>query len=725
MTYDFLKSLYDDIMSLAKEIVVKRDDLAIANGSIDTIKEYEEYRACVKGERNIFNFLSLNREILASHLPPAIVGTCMRDRKKIPSEYLDDIITDMMAYVIDNYEEHNDYYRMLAGIPAMDDHEYIYITGWNNISNRIPIHQMSVDDIAFIESKGVLSKLQKKYPDKQYLRFLGVHRIDLIEAHEAKPFQLLRLGGCENRFVEKFFRSEYHKARRYVMIELYNKHMFIDRPLYEPMMAVLILCLAIRNTLVPTEDMYLNFEEILDAILESYGILQYFERLPFTYKKKLVLMLDKLYQNKGTDGVLVDICKLFSNDNMVAKRYYLLKTNAQDMNGNPIISDNPNTQYQLKFLTVDIESRDITVQEKNIIDYESIVDNDYLWQMSGDETAALKAEEFNIWMSKYISAQAAYDLAQLTYEVCFFINLLLSARNNMSRIRVNNMYAKDGECDCFTMVVFMLALMARRAEYDGNIIYKPDEMATIWRFNLEADPIDIKEIIDKYNLPDELRYIFFDERGYYRMESPTGQNNDNDIINIYINNRDIFDSLQEAALHTTDIDHYTALMQIKNILFHSALMKSSFTKSNGEVANTYVDMLNDLDENLYDVVMKSSDDELNSATLYVMEKMEYVYSYDVLRFVFINTPNTSIAAISKYIRTAIEVFKASSVQLDNINVFFYLGTDSPIRVFDRVGAEEKRGVTDQVNIKDEIGFRYRLILEDYVRIQDKTYTSVE
>ena len=42
------------------------------------------------------NFLSLNREILASHLPPAIVGTCMRDRKKIPSEYLDDIITDMM-----------------------------------------------------------------------------------------------------------------------------------------------------------------------------------------------------------------------------------------------------------------------------------------------------------------------------------------------------------------------------------------------------------------------------------------------------------------------------------------------------------------------------------------------------------------------------------------------------------------------------------------------------
>ena len=67
-------------MSLAKEIVVKRDDLAIANGSIDTIKEYEEYRACVKGERNIFNFLSLNREILASHLPPAIVGTCMRER---------------------------------------------------------------------------------------------------------------------------------------------------------------------------------------------------------------------------------------------------------------------------------------------------------------------------------------------------------------------------------------------------------------------------------------------------------------------------------------------------------------------------------------------------------------------------------------------------------------------------------------------------------------------
>lgn len=725
MTYDFLVSSYDDIMSLAKGIVIKRNDLAIANETIDTIKEYEEYRACVVGERNIFNFIEMNREVLSRYLPPDIIGMCMRDRRQIPKEFLDNVITGMMEYVIENYVEHNEYYRMLTGLPAMNDIDYIYINGYSNIPNRIPIHQLTVDQIAFIESKGVLGSLQRRYPQKRYLRYLGVHKIDLIEAHEARPFQILALGSCDNPFLEEYFRSEYHKARRYIMIEIYNKHMFVDRPLYEPMMGFLILCLAIRNTLVPTEDMYMNYEEILDAILESYGILQYFERLPFTYKKRLVLALDKLYQNKGTDGVMIDICRLFSDDNMSANRYYFLKTHSKDRNGNIIMEEDPNARFDLNFLAVDVQDPDITVKDEKFLDYESIVDNDYLWQLNSDEVTALKNEEFNLWMSKYVSVQAAYDLSMLTYEVCFFINLLLSSRNNMSRIQVNNMYATTGNSDCFTMIIFMLALMARRAGYDGNVIYEPKDMATLWRFNLEADPKLVLDLIEQYNLPDDIRRIFFDERGRWRMTSPAGSCNENDMVNVYVNNREIFDSLQEAALETRNVEHYEALLKIKKILFQSALTQVNFTKSNGEVANTYLDMLFDLDIKLYNRVLNATDDELNSTTLYVMEKMEYIYSHDVLRYLFVNTPNTSIALLSKYIRTAIEVFKASSVQLDTINIFFYLGTDSPVRVFDEVTSHRIHGLDDQVNVKDEIIFHKTIILEDYVRIQDKTYTTVE
>lgn len=725
MTYDFLKSLYDDIMSLVSGIVIKRNDMAIANETVDTIKDYEEFLACVKGEKNIYNFKSMDREVLSRCLPPQIVGMCMRDRRQIPDEYLDDVIRGMSEYVIENYVERNEYYRMLIGLPALDDRQYYYITEFSNIPNDVPVHYLSVEQIAFIESKGTLQRLQKENPDKPYLHYLGVHSIDLIEAHQAKPFQLLRLGGCQNVFVEEYFRSEYHKARRYVMTEIYNKHMFIDRPLYEPMMAFLIVCLAIRNALVPTEDMYLNFEEILDACLDSYGVLQYFERLPFTYKKRLVLMMDKLYQNKGTDGVMVDICKLFCDDNMSAHRYYLVKTHAKDINGDLIMDEDPHVRYDLNFLAVDVEDRDLIIKDDKILDYETIVDNDYLWQLDAEGLEKLKSEEFNIWMSKYVSAQAAYDLAMLTYEVCFFINLLLSARHNTGRIQVNNMYATTGQSDCFTMLIFMLSLMARRAGYDGNVIYEPQDMAKLWRFNLEANPEEIRNIITEYDLPVEIERIFFDERGKFLLEVPQGQRNENDMVNVYVMNREIFDSLQEAALNTRNHDHYIALQKIKQILFQSALTQINFTKSDGTIANTYIEMLGDLDIKLYNKVMNATDEELNSTTLYVMEKMEYIYSHDVLKYLFVNTPNTSISLLSKYIRTAIEVFKASSVQLDTINIFFYLGTDSPVRVFDEMHWWRTHGLTDQVNVKDEIVYHKTIILEDYVRVQDKTYTSVQ
>ena len=725
MTYDFLESLYSDIISMCKGIVVKRQDLAIANETVDTIKEYEEYLACVKGDRNIYNYLSLDPNILSKYISPDLIGTCMRDRKQIPSDVLDNVITDMNAYVISKYVEHNEYYRMLTGLPALDDKDYIYIKGYSNIPEDVPIHQMTIDQVAFLESKGVLVNLQAAYPSKRYLHYIGIHRIDLIEAHQAKPFQILKLGKCSNNMVEEMFREEYHKARRYIMIEIYNKYLFVDRPLYEPMMGILILCLGIRNTLVPTEDAYLNFEEILNAILESYGILQYFERLPFIYKKRLVLALDKLYQNKGTDGVLIDICRLFSHDNLTAKRYYLLKTNSVDRDGNLIMSDDPNQKYDLNFLTVDVQDRDIDLTDENFLDYESIVNNDYLWQLNSDELTALKSEEFNLWMSKYISVEAAYDLSQLTYEVCFFINLLLSSRNNTGGIQVNNMYSINGSSDCFTMLIFMLSLMARRAGYDGNIYYDPPHIARLWKFDLEDLSTQLAELIDQYELPDELRYLFFDTSGKYRMNKPVGDVTANDMISVYSVNRDIFDTLQQAMLDTRNYEHYIALSNIKEMLFQSALTEVNFTKSNGNVASTYLDMLEDLDYSLYLKVINTPEEDLDDVLLYVMEKMEYMYSHDILKYLFINTPNTSIALLAKYIRTTIEVFKASSVQLETINIFFYLGTDSPIRVFDELISHKVRGLDDQLNVKDEIVTHKTIVLEDYVRVQDKTYTNVQ
>ena len=725
MTYDFLDSLYDDIMLMLKHLVVKREDQAIENQNLTTIREWEEYMSCIKGERNIYNFIKLDREVLSKFVPSHMIDICMSDRRKIPSDVLDGFISAQMQYKIDHYVEHNEYYRMLNGQPTLDDLSYIYINGYGNIPNNIPIHMMSIDQIAFLEIKGVLKRLQQKYPEKRYLKYLGPYKIDLIDAHQAKPYQILYLGHAGNYLTEELFRHEYHKARRFVMIEIHNKYLYVDRPMYEPMVGLMITFLAIRNTLVPNEATYLNFEEILNAILESYGILQYFENLPFTYKKRLVLALDKLYQHKGTDGVLLDICQLFLDETLTAKRYYFLKTNAKDQDGNLIMSDDPNRKYDLNFLTVDVRERDIDVVDSNIIDYETITSNDYLWQLTSEELEKFKGEEFNLWMSKYISVEAAYDLSQLTYEVCFFINLLLSARNNIGGIRVSNMYALEGESDCFTMLMFMLALFSKRAEYDGNIVFSPKHIAELWRFNLDDMTNELREMIQIYDLPKEIEQIFFDTTGKYRMQKPSKDHNANEIISIYVNNRDIFDELQKAMINTRNYRHYIALSRIKKCLFQSCLTIDNFTKSNGEIASTYLDMLQDLDYTLYHKVETTAIEDIDKILLYVMEKMEYMFSHSFLHFLFINTPNTSISLLSKYIRTTVEVFKASSVQLDTINIFFYIGDKFPeVRVFDDIELHKTKYLEDIVHVVDELVTHKTILIEDVARVNDRAYPTV-
>lgn len=724
MTYDFLVTLYNNIMTIAKSIVIKRDDLAKANETLESLRSYDEYIACLKGEQDINNIVTLRASILAKYVSPDIIGSCLRDRRNIPKDVLSLVIKDHINYVIEHYEEQNEYYRMLSGLPSKDDYDLIFISGYPIIPQNVPIHQLSLDNIAYLESKGVLQTIQKKYPDKPYLHFLGLHKIDLVTAREAKPFQILRSNSSGNSEVDKKFEEEYYKARQYVMIDIYNRNLFVDRPLYEPMMGFLIVTLAIRNTLVPTEDMYLNFEEILDSIFESYGIKAYFENFPFTYKKKLVLLLDSLYQRKGTDGIMIDICKLFSNDNLKAKRYYYLKTYAKDENGELILDENdPNRTYDLKFLMTDIGVPATNIREKDIIDYESVVENDYLWQMTPEETEKIKKEEFNLMMSKYVSVEAVYDFSELTYEVCFFVNLLLSSRNATRNIMVPNIYSLTGSSDCFTMLVFMFALFARRCGFDGNLVFKPAHIAQLWGFNLEDMSDVVRNLLDDDRLSEDIQTIFFDSNGSFKMQRPLKEMNQNDCVKLYVNNRQIFDELNEAMRNTNSYIVYTTLSKIKKILFVSCMNEDNFRKADGTVASTYLDLLIELDPKLYDKVLHCDEDEFNDTLLYAMEKLEYIFNHPDLRFLFVNTPNSSISILSKYIRTTIEVFKAAAVQLETINIFFNVGGEhDPIRVFDEFTDFSKyKMFVDQINVRDSILFDRYLYLEDIVRVTPKYY----
>lgn len=727
MTYEFLKSLYKDLISMCSEIVIKREDLASAGETVDTVKDFELFLACAGGTRTFYSFPEFDDDILARYMDPAHVIESKTNRNIIPIEYRDQIIADQSTRVLSRFVEKNNYYRTLMGLPPMNDHRWIYVKGKKGIPENIPIHEMTVEQISKLEIYGELAKIQKEYPDREYLKYLGIHAINLIDARLAKPFEILRLGPSTNPRVVDSFKEEYYFARRYVLTNYYNSAEFVNKPLYDPVVGLMMLSLAIRNTLVPDEADYLNYEEILDAILESYGFLTYFKRFPYIYKRRLVLRLDRILKVKGTDGVLVDICKIFSEDDLLANRYYLMKTYAVDKDNVPILSGDVDQDYNLEFVRASIEEHDINTEEEYREGYNNVVDNDYLWQLTPDELREIKSLDFNLMMSKYIDVQSAFDITSLVFEVCCFINLLLYARTNLSKVSVDNVYATGGRCSLFAMLNFLLAAMSKRAHFDGNIIYEPDKIAEIWRFNYGDVEGQIKDIVDKYELQIDVDRTMV-EGFKMQLDKPYGNIGAPDALQVYVNNRALFEAILTEMEHTNDIRHYIALHNVKDVLFTSNTEMETFTKSNGDIAQTYADMLWDLEPKLamkLNSIKDDDDDAMNALIVYILERLEALFNSDELKYLWLNTPTIYGTILSKYIRTAINVFKASSVQLRSINIFFKLGDRDPVHVLDDFCNHKTRRPDDVIHVIDTIHKHKTRFIDEYITVGDKVYTNIE
>lgn len=731
MTYDFLENLYKDLITIASDIVVKRMDFAQEAETTETATAFELYYACLTGSRYFYNFKRFDSEVLAKYLPEHMVKACYYQPNSIPEQYRKDIVEDQAVRVIETYEEKNEYYRKLYGLPPIGDYRWIYVTDYDDIPHDVPIHQLSDEQLAQLEIRGKIAELKEARPDAEYLDYLGVHKIDFITARLARPFELLRTGIPSNGRVLELFETEYYSARRYVMATIYNRAYFTSKTLYDPVIGIMMLCLAIRNTLVPNEVDYLKFEEILDAILESYGLLQYFKRFPYTYKRRLVLAMDKILSIKGTDGVILDICQLFQGTDMAAKRYYLMKTQPKDIDGNVIFTGDIHQDYDLKFVKSSIREREMDFQEESLVDYETVTNSDYLWQLNERELDSLLTEDFNLWMTKYIAIEASFDLTQFTFEVCYFINLLLQSRDNMSRIVCVNQYALAGKCDAYTMIVFLLAAMSKRSGFDGNIIYEPEHIAEILRFDYGDIAEELSEIVNSYELQVDVDVddTLLPGVDPIELSKPLGVMANYQMVEVYVRNRVLYDAILNEMHITNDIRRYQALAKAKECLYISAMEERDFMKSDGTHANTYYEMLMDLDPKLaqkldsYDMEDDEHVDELNHLIIYILEKLEELFNSEELKYLFLNTPNVYTSLLSKYLRTAINVFKASTVQLESINVFFNVGDHDPIRLIDQKILHTKLDIKDAVYVTDEVAFHKTLVVDDTVYAIDKAYTN--
>lgn len=713
-----IDSLYEGAIHLSSTLVVKRDDLALKDETVDSIRNFERFMSLMNGAVTIFDFAYLDYDLMMEVFNDHVKVTIyMNDRNQIPEERRYEVLEKHRKRYYEQYVETNNYYRNLFGLPNMEDNVFIYVKDVQGVRENVPIHLLDLFELSILEVNNKIKELIVKYPEKVYLRYLGNNKIDFVKARTASHLDIIRISDAVDSKIKEMFIREYYIARKFHMSTVYNPDLFLNRDYYDGFLGFMILIATIRNT-ISVDSLFMDNEELFNSVLKSYDLYDYFKDLPLVQKRKLVENIDNLLTYSGSDKVLIDISKIFGYDTKI-NRYYMVKRHQTDNNGKPIFpkledgTPDYDLMYKLDFLKVDVQSDRIDLATDKFIDFKTVTDRDPLWQLEPDYLTMLKSEEFNLDISKYVSVESAYEITQLVFEMSYFLNLLIDNRLYTSGIKATNMYSALASSDLFTYIMFCFSLMCKRYDFEGNINYQPADIAALLKFNLEDVINDIVAINKEYRLN-------INVNDFLLMNNPSAALSANQIVEVYKYNRDVYNRLNEAINKTDNLQKYLGLSKIKKLLFVSTNLTKTFTMSNGMRAATYYEMLRDIDISLavkVDNVIEDAD--LDDLIQYCLEKLQSLFEDSGLKFLFLNTPDMQDRTLKNYFTKMVKLFISSTTDLDTFDMIYVIsGEDGVIRLFDSFVIIPETYFKDAVRVTDRIRMQKRIVIQDHVTVDD-------
>ena len=165
---------------LALGTILKNEQEAFKYETFEIIKESDLYKISYEGHAKFEMFDYFPEEVLeAAGCNVAMIPTYTKDKNKIPEARRDLVTKAMMQYYVEHYEEHNNYYRMLIGLPPVG-YDDVYITDWDTpdgvaIDLSKPIHEMSKQDIAILRKYDLLEDIIAEDPEnRRFINYIGL-----------------------------------------------------------------------------------------------------------------------------------------------------------------------------------------------------------------------------------------------------------------------------------------------------------------------------------------------------------------------------------------------------------------------------------------------------------------------------------------------------------------------------------------------------------------------
>ena len=763
---------------LGIDTILKMKDVADQNETEASLKNADLMIACMENTAIWALFDSFPEEVLrASGLTGQALVNAMIDKESIPKSMRDAVLENEKIYVIDHYEEQNNYYRMLQGLPPVG-YKNVYATE-NDITSvpstitidlTVPIHEMSEGMIEILDSYDVLETMYQNDPENRgYLRYLD-KKIQPYAARKASAFAPLFVPTIDSTEISDEYKERLEINRRYAITAIYSQAYKFESDYYDNFIAIFI----ILNTIIDI----ISRKDVFDLrtcryIFESYGV-EFFPRIPLRYQINMVKALHQLLKYKSTAHCMVDICSLFGFDNIQIFKYYLLRNRKSNKNGEYSFTGVDEEDFELRFVKIPIDEpmddyiRDPTYQ----MDYDEITSGDETWDGGLDHDYVKRQHQslsFNYTRTKYLSVDALYELAQIATQQAYFFNMLYDNVELEEQLQVTVPMISDAPIQVADLFTFMTVLTYRYYGIKDTMLDTASKVLTVNGFNFHADLSELASLFDKFDAHEKFPHITRMRANAARSIDPdTGETLLADkairtakealdsfilptdqipsfaqLMNIFRNNLDVREVLIQGM---RDADNkriyeiyktlYDSLMTMQLTMDHFADPDTGELYRDTEGDATYEAYLMNQAPILYakliEIDMMDDQDSKIQMISNIIDNAVFVLEQWIDREefpgIFHNLPAVSVDAIKEYIQMVVDFYKSYKVHFLGVNTIYTFDDDYEgwIKIVDDALLNRKFWKRDIVDIVDQIAAQLNTMTKiDKVAIRERIYLDIK
>jgi hypothetical protein len=637
-----VSSVQEFLIRNIPEVVVKFSRDAKRQETLESRRAADIYIAARTNMDSWVTYSSFNEEIIrkaASLIPTSFsdyeIKLYSHDKNRIPYKYREYFVKAAHDWHIQNYVELNEYYRIISGQPPLgaeflylDDEVYEkYETG------RAPVHLIPQLIANMMDADDVFQDLHKQYPQYDYLRHVGLRRVDILKARNADNFDILYIPKrVENYAFHRDFVRCYDQSKEYILSVVYNIYYSSKYDYYDNYLAFLVLMMAVQQLISNVFKILVNRDfydtNTIRLFLESYGI-PYSGSFSVNQNRLLVKNLNVLLSKKSNSKVLIDIMDLLGFNDFELVKYYLVKHHKVDGAGNPIfkylkdadgnyILDENGEKildaeevYEFYFNAIPIDAEDVQNElfsSNNVLTYEEMISKDPLWIDDSTTKQLMMQTEFNYLQTKYIDVNAVFRLQEILFETVYLTRIILDKRETETKsILVTLNLLTESAISLFDCFILLICLMCKSLDIEPDLLSSPSKIMYILGFNFKADFETIRQDILNNRLPKRdgspgdvvIPNLYRSELANYIMN--TKLDKIKAVNDMYVVVRDLEDLLVQGMQNAKSIEAYEAYKTLYKTLLFTELNNSIYNLNDGSTPEKFSDYLRESNLDLYSV----------------------------------------------------------------------------------------------------------------------------